>query len=307
MRANDVELFATKQGTIGVGRRWYRGWVRLRVVGKDKVRATNYVHAEAYLAGVIGGEMPPRWPLEALKTQAIAARTYALYQISHRGGKDFDLYDDTRSQVYHGVMKETPRVIRAVTETSGVVGTYHPGEGGEARLFSTFYHSTCGGETEDVRYGLGERLIPPLVGGPCRFCKDSPLWRWSGVRISKHDLRTQLAAGSDVLKQLGKIEWVRVENRTPSGRARDLRLRDNRGAEFLISARYFRRTVKGVRIPSTGFKIIDGGEEIELSGFGFGHGVGMCQYGARFLADHGKSAVQILRFYYPDIWLVRAY
>ncbi|MDK1031254.1 MAG: SpoIID/LytB domain-containing protein, partial [Planctomycetia bacterium] len=322
------DVWASDPGSLGTGSRYYRGRVRLKVVGGARIRAINHVNAEGYLAGVVGGEMAPAWPIEALKAQAIAARTYAFYQMTRAGSADFDLYSDTRSQVYHGFSGETESVHRAVVETRGIVGTYKTERGlqrglgtrtsaragdAKARLLPAFYHSTCGGATEDARNGLGERVIRPLAGVRCDFCKASRLYRWSDVRIDKKTLhRRLLATGSPVLARLAPIRAVSVENRTPSGRAKTVRVKDTAGGEFLLQARFFRaalnkRAARGWHIPSAGFEITDHGEEIELKGFGFGHGVGMCQFGARYLAKHKKTGVEILRFYYPGVRLVRAY
>src|SRR5215216_2269006 len=106
------------------------------------VDAVNHVALDQYLQGVVPDESPPSWPLEALKAQAVAARTYAVATM--KPGASFDLYPDTRSQVYGGVAAEEPSTNQAVAETRGEVVTF------EGRPVVTFFFSTSGGRTEDV-------------------------------------------------------------------------------------------------------------------------------------------------------------
>src|SRR5688500_12513038 len=149
----------------------YRGSIEVRVGGSG-VRAINEIDMDSYLRGVVAGEMPSTWPLEALKVQAVAARTYALATRKTTGV--FDQYPDTRSQVYRGVTGEAVRSDAAVTATAGQVVTY---DGVPA---VTYYFSTSGGHTENVEYSfVGSLSKPWLVGVPDPYDTQSPYHRWT--------------------------------------------------------------------------------------------------------------------------------
>ena len=186
--------------------RAYRGRFEV-AVQKGFLRVVNHVGLEAYLQGVVPGEMPYSWPLEALKAQAVAARSYALKNLVK--GKPFDLYSDVRSQVYAGVAAERPGPSEAVRATAGQVVTY----GGE--IASTLYFSTSGGKTANAVDVFGV-AIPYLVSRPDPWDKASPYHRWGPVLIGARTVQAKLSAPSRVLDASGVV--------TPSGRLRSLTL-----------------------------------------------------------------------------------
>jgi stage II sporulation protein D len=148
----------------------YRGDIEVRVDGGG-VTAINEIDMDSYLRGVVAGEMPSTWPMEALKAQAVTARTYALATRKTDGA--FDQYPDVRSQVYKGVTGESVRSDAAVRETSGRIVTY----AGEPAV--TYYFSTSGGHTENVEYSfVGSLSKPWLVGVPDPYDTQSPYHRW---------------------------------------------------------------------------------------------------------------------------------
>jgi len=148
----------------------YRGNIEVRVDGGG-VTAINELDMDSYLRGVVAGEMPSTWPLEALKVQAVAARTYAL--ATRKIGGAFDQYPDTRSQVYRGVTGESVRSDAAVSDTAGRIVTY----GGVPAV--TYYFSTSGGHTENIEYSfVGSLSKPWLVGVPDPYDTQSPYHRW---------------------------------------------------------------------------------------------------------------------------------
>jgi stage II sporulation protein D len=148
----------------------YRGDIEVRVDGGG-VTAINEIDMDSYLRGVVAGEMPSTWPMEALKVQAVAARTYALATRKTDGA--FDQYPDTRSQVYRGVTGESVRSDAAVSDTTGRILTY----GGQPAV--TYYFSTSGGHTENVEYSfVGSLSKPWLVGVPDPHDTQSPYHRW---------------------------------------------------------------------------------------------------------------------------------
>src|SRR5688572_24221774 len=155
----------------GVNSGLYRGSIEVSLDGGG-VTAINEIDMDSYLRGVVAGEMPSTWPLEALKVQAVAARTYAL--ATRKTSGSFDQYPDTRSQVYRGVTGESVRSDAAVAATAGQVVTY---DGVPA---VTYYFSTSGGHTENVEYSfVGSLSKPWLVGVPDPYDTQSPYHRWT--------------------------------------------------------------------------------------------------------------------------------
>jgi stage II sporulation protein D len=192
--------------------RAYRGRFEV-AVQKGFLRVVNHVGLEAYLQGVVPGEMPYSWPLEALKAQVVAARSYALKNVVK--GKPFDLYSDVRSQVYAGVAVERPAPSEAVRATAGQVVTY------EGEIASTLYFSTSGGKTANAVDVFGV-AIPYLVSRPDPWDKASPYHRWGPVLIGARTVQAKLSAPARVLDASGVV--------TPSGRLRSLTLETMNGS-----------------------------------------------------------------------------
>jgi stage II sporulation protein D len=186
--------------------RAYRGKLQLALQG-GFLRVVNHVAVEDYLQGVVADEMPHTWPLEALKAQAVAARSYALRNLVK--GKPFDLYSDWRSQVYGGIAAEEPQSSEAVRATAGRVVTY----GGQ--IASTYYFSTSGGKTASAAdvFGLA---VPYLVSRPDPWDRASPHHRWGPMLFGARTLQSKLGIPSRVLDASGVP--------TPSGRLRSLAL-----------------------------------------------------------------------------------
>jgi stage II sporulation protein D len=205
----------------------YRGKLEITTQG-GYLRVVNVVGLESYLQGVVAGEMPSSWPVEALKAQAVAARSYALANLVQ--GKPFDLYSDVRSQVYTGVAGERPSTTQAVKATSGQVVTY----GG--KVASTLYFSSSGGRTASAADVFGA-AIPYLVSRPDPWDKGSPYFRWGPLLLGARTLQAKLGADARVVdaRALG----------TPSGRARSLVLTTTAGTETVPASLV--RTALGLR------------------------------------------------------------
>jgi len=173
-------LFTAGPEPLAVNGKGYRGSLEVGVL-KGRLRAINVVALEAYLAGVVPDEVPPDWPAEALKAQAVVARSYAL--VSRRSGP-FDLYDDTRSQVYGGVASEEPTTTAAVGETAGQVLMF------DGKVASTYFYSTSGGRTADVTdVWDGALPTPYLVSVPDPADKLSPYHTWGPVMLTEAKVR----------------------------------------------------------------------------------------------------------------------
>ena len=312
-----VELYAEADGALWVRQtvngkdreRYYRGYLRILPTTAGALRIINILPIEHYLAGVVGGEMPASWNIEALKAQAVAARSYALAESNGRTKSDFDVYDSTLSQVYTGCGGEADSVWRALVATQGIVASYSAGWG-RSQVLTAWFHSTCGGGTVPSGSIFGGETPPPLKGVVCNYCRNSPRYNWPEVVLTKKEIGEAMKkTGYTAIVKLKAIARVEVASRFgDDGRAAGIRLVDEAGAAVIVDANYFRGILGPGRIFSTWFDIEDRGGGIALTnGRGWGHGVGLCQYGARYLADRGKTAEEILRFYYPKVELVRAY
>jgi len=249
----------------------------------------NVVDLEQYLYGVVGSEMEPSWPPEALQAQAIVARTYAVAHLGTREWLGYDLYAGELDQAYKGMQAEAPSVIAAVDATRGTVLVYG------SELVHAYYSSCDGGYTSD-----GEALEDPqpyLRATPDKFCAYSPDDRWS-ADVSLDDFSVALSAKYG---DIGAIVGVDAGTADASGRLQSVVIR---GAvdSVTIPATVFRsmagnHLVRSTKISSIGVV----GGDIHIEGSGFGHGVGMAQWGARGMAGSGMSARQILAFYYPGV------
>ena len=299
---------------VGFNAKSYRGKLYLLPKGPNGFIVVNYVNFEDYLAGVLSRELFPSWHIEAYRSLAVAARTFALYHMFHTGqSKDYDLGDTVASQVYGGRSAETPTSRQAVETTSGWLLTVK--QNGKNCVFMPQYSSCCGGWTNAAIVLRDAPPIAPLQGGQKDLhCTASPRYRWAPVRVAKSEIYTLLCRYHPSVRSLGGLATIRVTQRLAHGRpvwvdvaganGRKVRLR----AEKIRLALIFGRSAAGKKLYSMNCEIIDAGAFIEFrNGRGFGHGVGMCQYGLQGKALAGWKAQQIINFYYPGANIVRIY
>lgn len=281
--SKDITLFAK-----GEGRR-YRGVVDFVRTDKEKLVIVNWVDLEDYIRGVLYHEASHRWPLEALKVQAVASRTYAVYQMKVNARQPYDVTSDIYSQVYGGRSAERYRTNIAVQRTAGQIMM------DRGKVLPTYFSSCCGGHTEDVSYLWNHKDILPLRGVRCNFCIDSPHYQW------KKNYR--LKDFQDLLNkhghEIGTIQNIRVAKRNPSGRVVELEITDTDGKVLAISGKDFRSIVGANTLKSNRYRVDMKGYYCDLVGQGWGHGVGMCQWGAYGMARQRYSYDAILKYYYP--------
>lgn len=284
-----VRLAPTAGARLHVAIRPYRGVLEVRRTPAGRITVVNELDLEEYLYGVLKMEVDPRWPPDALKAQAVAARTLALYSLNRFNAEGYDVRATTDSQVYGGVLAEDPRTTAAVEATRGQVLTY-----GGRPIFAA-YHSDSGGHTEASELVWGGRYAYlRAVADPY-----TPAQPWT--------LRMDLAAFEERLRRTGRavagITTVEVIDVTPSGRAASVRVMSPLGAVTLRGTDV--RTILGAEsLKSTLFTVRMLPEEqasIEFTGRGSGHGVGMSQWGARGQALLGRNYVDILRYYYTGV------
>ncbi len=247
----------------------------------------NRVDLEEYVKGVVPAEVSSTWHQEMLKAQAVAARTYALYQQMLSTTREYDVAATVQDQVYRGKQGIDAGILRAVEDTRGLVVTYQ-----DAPIYAAF-SSTAAGLTEDAMT-VWSKDYPYLKGVECPFDLMSPYYQWkSSFKIDtlEQNLRQQ---GYSV----GTIATMTALSFSRGGRVATLRILHS-GGELVLRGEELRKAVGYTIIPSTQFAIESIGRDVVLSGYGAGHAVGMCQWGAKELAELGYPFSTILRYYYP--------
>lgn len=277
-------------GKIAINRQLYDGAIQIKKKNGGLL-VINEIDLERYLQGVVPAEMPPDWEMEALKVQAVISRTYALYQRESRKEKEYDLVNTILGQVYKGESVEDRRASLAIAQTKGQILSY---EGG---LALTFFHSTSAGPTEDAaeRWNIA---LPYLKGVSCPLDRDSPYHEWKRT-ITLDDLEAALGKlGHPVgaIATLTPLEWSRA------GRLLTVRILYS-GGELIVKAEDLRKALGYKILPSTRFTIESFGRKIQIRGMGYGHGVGLCQWGAKVMAESGLNFDEILLYYYPGVTL----
>jgi len=282
----------------------FRGIIRFaRSSYSGRAWIMSDLELEDYLKGV--AEVPASWPKEALKAQAVVARTWAVRARSAPVADIFDLYDDTRSQVYYGYNYESvnPGIGQAASETEGLVVKY----GGT--YAATYYHSDSGGYTSNVENvwadGAPERAVPYLVAVEDPYAK--PIV-WQAI-ITQDYIKDRF---DQELKNAGvygePIVNLTISATYPSGRVKEVTFVSGGGKSFPVSGRRFDYLTHNTLIKSMLFTIRKDAEtsapNFVFEGKGNGHGVGLSQWSAYNMADAGKKFDEIIKFFYPGVSLV---
>lgn len=255
---------------------------------------------EDYLVDVVASEMPFQWPIEAQKAQAVAARSYALSIMHERRGEKFDIDSSTLHQVYqygrsalHG-SRFLSKIREAVSSTRDIVLADSSG-----RLLKSYFHSHCGGETEEPKevWGVGPAFGVVNDSG----CAMSPAGRWK-TRIAFSEIIHRLARNQRAAPLT--VRGVEMKYKLGSERVQQVLFVGLEG-RVMMKAQDFREMFGYDRVKSTLFVARVDGDTLVLEGRGYGHGVGMCQTGARLMAMGGAGYEQVLRRYYPLAQIVR--
>ncbi|RKX28950.1 MAG: hypothetical protein DRP47_02955, partial [Candidatus Zixiibacteriota bacterium] len=294
----------------------YRGITRVLPYGHN-AQLINIVYLEDYLRGVVPPEIGKRTKneIEAVKAQAVAARTYAMAHLQQYPSEQYDLKASIYDQVYEGAKVENKVANRAIDETAGYVAMY------EDKMIEAYYHSTCGGMTDDIAHVWDRKSIPYLKAvsddGACSWSK---YYSWE-EHFTEKQLRGRVEQymasdrGRDM--RIGQIRDIRIVERTPGGRVAKMTIHTDKDIY-----RFFRDRIRWVIgrtsnpdmiLPSDRFDIDISRDRkgniqhITFKGQGYGHGVGMCQCGAIGMARNGVSFSDILRHYYVGIELRKLY
>lgn len=277
----------SEAGDIRVGGREYRGVIEVRLDRHGLLQVINDLDIEDYLMGVVSEEIPHDWELDAVKAQAVASRTYAIYQKRLAGRRPYHITATVNTQVYGGRRSERESTTRAVRETRGLVIVY------KGKAIPAFYHSSCGGQTEDASQ-LWNIDAPYLKGVDCSCQEISKYGAWER-RFNIKDIMSALGGIGIQARDINSIEIGRI---TKAGRVKDLYIRHGEGVTS-VSAERLRSALGYGAIPSVFFELSLSNGEFVLSGRGMGHGVGLCQWGARDMARRGHDFLSILGHYYP--------
>lgn len=277
----------SSDGIVQVNKSSYRGIIEVRKSRKGTILVVNELDIEDYLKGVVAEEMPYDWEPEALKAQAVVARSFALYRKRAAGRRPYHIGATVNGQVYSGVRGERPETVRAVEETDGIVIAY----GG--RTIPAFFHSSCGGHTEDAAE-LWEIDEPYLKGVDCDCQRISKYGAWER-RFSLDDIEAALRKKGYAFPP---VFFLRTGSITAAGRVREIELVTRNGSKT-IPAEDLRRAVGYAEIPSVFFELSVSGRDVVFSGRGLGHGVGLCQWGAKWMAEQGLGYQSIISHYYP--------
>jgi stage II sporulation protein D len=304
-------------GSVEVNSQAYRGSYRLVPLGGGKFDVINDVDIDSYLKGVLRSELLANWQIEAYKAQCITARTYALYHAKTDGvNRSFDVFNDTRSQVYGGISSETEKSIQATDETAGVVLAYGPD--GDEHIFEAYFSSCCGGISQRGADALGAPDIEPLqdqnVGA---LCNASPKFNWGPIVLTKTELTRRIktwgASKDNPIKNMATVDRIDIQFVNRFGRPTRFLLTDSRGASFTLSSEQTRQACNtdagdGPKLFSSFCKPVTQPDSIAfVEGHGFGHGVGLCQWCTEVRAEQGMAAEQILTLAFPKAKLKRAY
>lgn len=291
---NELRITSQQDGEIEVNNVRYRGGIRILQQFHNKFSVIGETDIEGFVSGVVGSEMPSSWEEDALRAQSVAVRTYVMYKKKRRRDEVYHL--DMLDLAYKGVAGETARVNRMVEETKGVVMVYN------WNIFPAYFHSTCGGHTEDVNHVFGKDSMPPLSGVVCNYCNDSKHSYWSkDIRKAEIEKKLQEANVS-----VSNISTVKIINPGAGDHGSKVEITYDKGSKEM-NANDFRLLVGPNYLYSTAFQSRSDGKSITFSGKGWGHAVGLCQYGAQGMAKKGFSWTAILRHYYTKIELVRVY
>ena len=291
----DGVLRVTAKGIIQVMKsgtrngRKYHGMIEIRPYSRG-LYVINHIRTETYLEGVLNAEISTQWHMDVVKAQAIIARTYALFKRRARNNKWWHLTSGSRDQNYMGANMVDKKGKRAIRETKGIVVHYR------GQLAQTFYHSNCGGVTEDPA-ALWRFSLPYLKVKIVPYGQADPRYNWR-YTMNQWDIRRILKKAR--LNRKGRVRNIYVTDRTASNRAAELAFVGDYGEEFM-NASQFRRLAGYDKIQSLLLDVVKTADGFYFEGYGNGHGVGLCQWAAKEMAESGYRYEDILHYFYDGI------
>ena len=285
-----------KDGFVSYNNHWYRGKLLLLTNGdKKNLTIVNNVDLEDYLLSAVPSEVPSSWHKEALKAQSVAARSYSLGYLGRRIKKGYDLESTVEDQVYLGITSEKRSTTQAVKETKGIILLDK-----DNKPLIALYHSSGGGYTDSIDNLWDKKQKPPghisdYIKAKPDYDNNSPHFKWTrNFKISElNNLLTSL--------NLGEIKVITPLSRSIANRILWVKITGTKG-EIKIRGEEFRKLVK---LPSSKFNLAIENNTVKFTGSGYGHGLGMSQWGAKTLAERGLKYDQILAHYYTGVKLAK--
>lgn len=267
----------------------YRGLIEIKPY-ENGLYIINHIPLESYLHGVLNAEISTKWHVEVVKAQAVISRTFALYKRQNRLNDIWHISASQFDQIYKGANIEDEKGRKAIVATQGVVVSY------QGKLAQTFYHSNCGGMTENPS-DIWNSSFPYLNVKSVPYGSSDPRFHWK-TNIADWEIKDILSQAGISLKQ---IRTISVSRYTSSGRAGTLTISGNE--ERSLKASDFRRLAGYQRIQSLFFEIIRIPGGFHFKGKGNGHGVGLSQWSAKEMAEAGYKYQQIIQFFYKNTQL----
>jgi stage II sporulation protein D len=287
----NVEFYS--KNYIGVNGKKYRG--TFIAAAKDGyLLLINRVSLDEYLYGVLPSEVSPSWPEEALKAQAVAARSFALYGRMNGKSDLYDLDSDTSSQVYKGVAVESENTNKAIDLTENEVLSK------DGKVIQAFFHSNSGGRTASSEEVWGGKF-DYLQSEDDPYCVKGDHYKWQLV-IGREKLSALLAKNK---LKTGELYDIKIIERTDSGRVKIMKIYGSNGTAD-VKGKDFRAYAGNDALKSTNFTVEFNGGEFTFNGLGWGHGVGMSQEGGKGMADEGRSYKDILHHFYNGVEIKKA-
>ncbi len=295
-------IFIHSLGSAGVryDHRSYKNGLEIKRKPGNELLIINHLDLEHYLKGVIPFEANPKWSDATLHASTIVSRTFALFKMIEKRNQDYDVGSGVLSQVYAGENVRHDRTDLIVDQTRGQVMLYH------GEIFPAYFHSASGGATTSADSVWSVKPHPALQGIDCEFCRSSKHETWSGfVKYSEIEKVVRDEGGQPVRA----IKEIKLKNYDHSGRAREIEV-TGRNGKFKVPFSELRGWIGVQKIKSTLIvKYLNEPAQngVMFWGRGWGHGVGLDQYGAKLMGELGYSPSQILDYFYPGVSVERIY
>lgn len=298
-----LATISSSTGLVTIGKNKYHGNIMIATSeGSESCDVINEIDMDVYIGSLLSREMNASWPLEALKAQAIAARTYAMYQITKAKLHDHLMYDIENSekhQVNGDFFDVTKRTLQAARETSGMLLTNDFGE-----IIPAFFHASCGGSTLEPQE-VWSNSVRGYKEADCEYCKTRSNW---SNQLTKERVVSfiEWLEEKSFISKIDKVENVVIY---PDKKEKKEVLLSVGKRKISVKKSLFRRYFGRVMFPSNNFYLMSGPVESEVSfvGKGNGHGVGLCQVGAKFMADKGMDYRAIVSHYFPLMTITKSF
>lgn len=303
LKNKEIRISSVVGNPIKLNDRYYLGELIFYQLKSNTFFIVNQLELETYLLGVLPGETVDTFNLEAIKAQAIASRTYALSEIQTSKNTKWHIKNTTKSQVFVGTSAVNEKFNKAVIETRGIIMI------DKDRPFRAYFSSSCGGATANLNSMPWEKEKSMImVGRPCDYCNKMKPANFNWVaKFSKSTI--QKALQDYGLKEIATIADIKILKQDSFGRVLELEIVDDNKKQYVLSALRFRNEVvkESFKLRSCLFTVSMDAQNVTFNGVGWGHGVGLCQYGSQGMALEGKSFSDILKFYYDNVPFYKFY